>query len=203
MSTTRSCTLGSVPDGHPDRLAVHVSDTRTGESATALRYRAYACWAAHRGWEHAGCRACEEVLLAVEQYLKGEKTFAEMKALHEQHGGGAAGAGICGVPRGIPTAYAQIGAWHTADDDARAAAFSVMRFTASAAAYAEIARALETGGIVLPPDEANSSYVIASAARRYPWIECAAREREERFLSEKLAEWLALAAPGRSEAEHG
>lgn len=101
------------------------------------------------------------------------------------------------MPRCMPSALAQIADWHTADDNARGAANSVIHHTVSAAAYVAVDRAIESGAIVLPPDEATSSYRIASAIRRHPGIEQAARTEEERFLLEKLAEWLVTAAsPG-------
>jgi hypothetical protein len=97
----------------------------------------------------------------------------------------------------MPSALAQIADWHTADDNARLAASSVMHHAVSAAAYATIDRALKSGTIALPADEAESSYHIASAIRRHPEIEQVARDQEKQFLLAKLAEWLVAAeSPG-------
>ncbi len=161
-----------------------------GESDLDSRYRSFACWAARRAWQHAGSPGSGKVALAVQQYLDGEKTFAEVKTFQENMAGGLAGAGCCGVPRCMPSALAQIADWHTADDNARVAANSVMHHAVSAAAYAAVDRAIESGNIVLPADEDESSYRIASAIRRYPEIEQAVRNQEQQFLLAKLVEWL-------------
>lgn len=176
----------SIAAGEP----THSAGTRGGESELDLRYRAFSCWAARRAWQHAGSQGSEKVALAVEQYLGGEKTYAEVKALQKERVSGIAGAGCCGVPRCMPSALAQIADWHTADDNARVAASSVMHHAVSAAAYAAVDRAIESGTIVLPADEAESGYRIASAIRRYPEIEQAARDQEKQFLLAKLAGWL-------------
>lgn len=174
----------------------HSAVQRNGESDLDLRYRAFACWAARRASQHAGSQGNEEIALAVQQYLGGEKTFAEVKAIQKGRAGGLAGAGCIGVPRCMPSALAQMADWHTADDNARAAASSVMEHAVSTVAYAAVDRAMESGTIVLPADEAESSYRIASAIRRYPEIEQVARNQEKQFLLAKLAEWLvAVEAP--------
>jgi hypothetical protein len=169
---------------------MHSAGQRNGESDLELRYREFACWAARRAWQHAGSSGSEEVVLAVEQYLGGEKTFAEIKGLQKERASGIAGAGCIGGPRCMPSALAQIAGWHTADDNARVAANSVMHHAVLTAAYAAIDRAIKSGIITLPADDTESSYRIASAIRRYPVIEQAARDQEKQFLSAKLAEWL-------------
>lgn len=205
MSRSDPFTPESVSAGHPDKVAGSIAGgARTqsaaplgGESELDLHYRAFACWAARRAWQHAGSPGSGKVTLAVQQYLDGGKTFAEAKTLQENGSSGVAGAGCCGVPRCMPSALAQIADWHTADDNARVAASSVIHHAVSAAAYAAVDRSLKSGAIVLPAAEAKSSYRIVSAIRRHPAIEHAARTEEERFLLEKLAEWLlTTASPG-------
>ena len=205
MSRRYLFTSKSVSEDHPDKVAGSITEgapTQSagplgGESELDLHYRAFACWAARRAWQHAGSPGSGRVALAVQQYLNGGKTFADVKTLQKNGSSGVAGAGCCGVPRCMPSALAQIADWHTADDNARVAASSVIHHAVSAAAYAAVDRAIESGTIVLPADEAKSSYRIASAIRRYPGIEQAARTEEERFLLEKLAEWLVtMASPG-------
>ena len=136
----------------------HSAEQRNGESDLDLRYRAFACWAARRAQLHAGSRGSYKLVLAVQRYLCGKKTFAEVKTLQNERASGMAGAGCCGVPRAMPSAYAQIAAWHTADDNARVAASSAMHGAVSTAAYAAVDRAIKSGTIVLPADEAESSY---------------------------------------------
>jgi S-adenosylmethionine synthetase len=169
------------------------------ESDQDLRYRGFACWAARRAWQHAGTQGSAAVAREVQQYLDGEKTFAEVKTLQKECASGLAGAGCNGVPRCMPSALAQIADWHTADDNAQIAANSVMHHAVSAAAYAAVDRAIKDGTIVLPVEEVESSYRIASAIRRYPEIEQAARNQEKQFLLEKLEEWLVVVEVQKAE----
>ena len=166
--TDRADLLNRVARSIAAGAQTHSAGQRNGESDLDLRYRAFACWAARRAWQHAGSRGSEAVVLAVEQYLSGEKTFAEVKGLQKEWERGLGGAGCIGGPRRMPSAMAQIAGWHTADDNARVAASSVMHHAVSAAAYAAVDRAIESGTIVLPAEEAESSYRIASAIHRYP-----------------------------------
>lgn len=200
--TDRADLLNRVARSMAAGAPTYSAGQHNSESDLELRYREFACWAARRAWQHAGIRGSEEVVLAVEQYLSGEKTFAEVKGLQKERASGIAGAGCCGVPRCMPSALAQIADWHTADDNARVATSSVMHHAVLAAAYAAVVRAIESGTIVLPADEAESSYRIASAIRRYPEIEQAARNQEEQLLLAKLAEWLTAVEAPKAEITH-
>ncbi len=197
--TDRSEILNRVARSIAAGAPTHAAGQRNGESELDLRYRGFACWAARRAWQHASNHGSEGVALAVQQYLCGEKTFTEVKILQKERAGGIAGAGCNGVPRCMPSALAQIADWHTADDNARVAASSVIHHAVSAAAYAAVDRAIESGMIVLPADEAGASYRIASAIRWHPEIERTAKNEERQFLLEKLAEWLVAAEVPKAE----
>lgn len=200
--TDRADLLSRVARSIAAGAPTHSAGQGNGELDINLRYRAFACWAARRAWQHAGSQGNYKVALAVQQYLDGEKTFAEVKTLQKERASGIAGAGCIGVQRCMPSALVQIADWHTADDNARVAASSVMHHAVSSAAYVAVDRAIKSGTIVLPTDEAASSYRIASAIRRYPEIEQAARDQEKKFLLEKLAEWLVAVEVPKAEATH-
>jgi hypothetical protein len=75
------------------------------------------------------------VVLAVEAYLSGKISFADVRAVREAAASGVAGAGMCGIPQAIPSAAAQISAWHTADDSPQMAAERVIHHAAAAAGF--------------------------------------------------------------------
>jgi S-adenosylmethionine synthetase len=186
----RASLLSTVAHNIAAEASTYAAKHSNDESELELRYRTFACWAARRAWQHAGVQGSGQVTLAVQQYLYGEKTFAEVKVFQKTRIDGATGAGIIGVSRCIPSALAQLADLHSADDNARVAASRVMHHAISTAAYAAVDRALEAGTIVLPTDEARSGYRIASAIARYPEIGRAARDQEKQFLLEKLTECL-------------
>jgi hypothetical protein len=106
-------------------------------------HRAFAVWCAKRAWRHAGCRPCEPVVMAVESYLRVEIPWKSVRQQREKRRGGVAGAGVVGVPKGFPSAAAQIAAWHTADDVSLDAAKAVIHHTALAAGFAALKRVSE------------------------------------------------------------
>jgi hypothetical protein len=169
------------------------------DDAIEQTYRKFACWAARRAWELAGCKPCENVVLAVEAYLRNEIDLASMRAARDAAAGGVAGAGVVGIPRGMPSAAAQVAAWHTADDSAKGASSQVIHHTAVCAAFAALGKAAEEAD--LDPIERKSSWRNLHVFRRRPDIEAGARWREQSFLEGELQRWLKDAKAGDSSGE--
>lgn len=164
-----------------------MNNLRSGETIDRM-YRGFACWAARRAWSIAGCRPCERVVLTVERHLRGETDFAAVRAARDAAAGGVAGAGICGVPRCILGALAQIAAWHTSDDSAEQAARSVIHHTAQTAGCRALSEAVDA--VMLSPAETASSYRNLHVWQREPQIEVAANSIEKAFLEGELKRWL-------------
>ena len=160
-------------------------------AAIERAYRGFAWWAARRAWEIAGCRPCEQLVLAVEAYLRGETDFSSVRAARQKFSGGVAGAGIIGMPRAIPSAAAQLAAWHSADDSAEVAARAVIRYTASVAGFHALQQAKDSGA--LGPGESASSWRNDNLRRRMPDIESDAQFQERTFLETELQRWLSEA----------
>lgn len=83
--------------------------------------------------------------MAVESYLRGEIPWESVRQRREKHRGGVTGAGVVRVPKGFPSAAAQIAGWHTANEDSLQAAKMVIHHTALAAGFAALKRFLEYG----------------------------------------------------------
>jgi hypothetical protein len=102
-------------------------------SAADRTYREFACWAARRGWEHAKCRPCEDVVLAVERYLRGELAFADVRRLGQERLAEMSDSAAIGLAGGHSSAAAQLAAIHVADASAERSATSVIEWVARAA----------------------------------------------------------------------
>ncbi len=102
-------------------------------SAVDRTYREFACWAARRGWEHAKCRPCEDVVLAMERSLRGELAFSEACRLGREHLAGMSDSAAIGLAGGYSAAAAQLAALHVADDSPENSVASVIRWVVRAA----------------------------------------------------------------------
>lgn len=151
-------------------------------------YREFACWAARRAYRIVSCCPCENVLLAVERFLDGQIDFGKVRAVREANSGGVSGAGVCGVPRGIPSAAVQIAAWQTANDSAEMSARQVIHSVALAAGFVALGRAASI--VALNRSESTSSWRNHYIWRRDPQIMDAAILTERAILEGELQQRL-------------
>lgn len=125
--------------------------------------REFACWAARRAAKIAKCRTDFPIVLAVEQYLRGEIGFDEVRALRKgtnaRTTGAIAGAGVIGSRvRGArarkiivlhlisPALAANLSASSCADDSAQQAAESAIKYAALTARNANRWSAVSSEG---------------------------------------------------------
>lgn len=114
-------------------------------SAEDRIYREFACWAARRAAKMAKCKSDYSIVLVVEQYLRGEADFDEViaarKVENAQTVGAIGAAGVIGSRvRGAggvkvlnlisPALAARLAASGCADDSARQAADSALKYGA-------------------------------------------------------------------------
>jgi hypothetical protein len=102
---------------------------------TDSELRLFACWCARQAWGLAGYVINEDMVEMAEQFAKGAVDRQEMVSLRKSRGGGAAGAGICGMPKCYPGAAVQLASFQTCRDEARGAAWSTAWYAARAAGF--------------------------------------------------------------------
>ncbi len=126
-------------------------------------YREFACWAARRAAQIAKCKSDDPIVLMVEKYMQGEIDFDELVAAREvanaRTSGAIGAAGIIGTRvRGVsagkvnvlnlisPVTAAHLAASSCADDSARMAAESAIKYGALTARSANRWSAVSSEG---------------------------------------------------------
>lgn len=104
-------------------------------SHTDSELRLFACWCARQAWLISGLVIYEGMVKLVELHAVGKANREEINSLREKCRGGAAGAGVCGMPRCIPSAAVQLASWHTSADEAKHAAWWSAHYAARAAGF--------------------------------------------------------------------
>ena len=104
-------------------------------SCSEPKLRLFACWCARQSWRIVGHVIYEDMVEMAELYSLGEAGREQMATLWENRRGGAAGAGVCGMPKCRPGAAAQLASFQTCRDDARDAAWQAAIYAARAAGF--------------------------------------------------------------------
>ena len=97
--------------------------------------RLFACWCARRAWGIIGHVIYEDMVDMAERFARGAADRQEMVSLWKSRGSGAAGAGVCGMPRCYPSAAVQLASFQTCRDEASDAAWSTAWYAARAAGF--------------------------------------------------------------------
>ena len=166
----------------------------TSQTNAERIYREFSCWAARRASRIARSSSVANAILVVERYLRGEVAFEEVRSARERASEGDQGAGTIGMPRAMPSAMAQIAAWHTTNESAEQAARLVIHHAARAAGFAALQRAVDK---VLTADESASSWRNLYVWHREPQIEVAATAIEKAILEGELRRWLNVLGRGK------
>jgi len=98
-------------------------------------FRQFACSCVKAACAECGINASSVVLSAAESHSRGAITKDELFRVQKRMGGGATGAGVCGLPKWDPVAALQLGSWHTADSSPLLAALRASHFAARAAEF--------------------------------------------------------------------
>jgi len=144
---------------------------------TDSELRLFACWCARQAWRILDHVICEDMVDMAERYARGAVGRQEMVSLRESRGGGAPGAGVCGMPKCYPSAAVQLASFQTCRDEASDAAWSAAWYAARAAGFkAAKEEADEVGWERNCEEKWRESYRIKSFIDKNPSI---AKEAEE------------------------
>ena len=102
---------------------------------TDSELRLFACWCARQAWRILDLVIYEGMVEMAERHALGKADRQEMTSLWEKCRGGAAGAGVCGMPKCIPSAAVQLASFQTCRDEARQAAWWSAYYAVRAAGF--------------------------------------------------------------------
>jgi hypothetical protein len=140
-------------------------------SHTDSELRLFACWCARRAWGIIGHVIYEDMVDMAERFARGAVDRQEMVSLWKSRGSGAAGAGVCGMPKCYPVAAAQLASFQTCRDDARGAAWQAALCAAMAAGFKAAEEEAERVGWERDCEEKwRESYRIKSFIDKNPSI---------------------------------
>lgn len=97
--------------------------------------RLFGCWCARQSWSFVSPTYNRDEVIAAEWYASGYGTRHELASAREAIAGGATGAGVCGLPRRLPSAAAQLASFHTTNNDGLHCAYQAAKFAAKAAFF--------------------------------------------------------------------
>lgn len=98
--------------------------------------RLFACWCVRQSLPYISGWNSYCIVEVTERYARGKATREELAAARKKASGGAAGAGVCGLPRREPSAAAQLAAFHTTNEDSFRCAYWSARYAAQTASFA-------------------------------------------------------------------
>ncbi len=144
---------------------------------TDSELRLFACWCARRAWGIIGHVICEDMVDMAERFARGAADRQEMVSLWKSRGSGAAGAGVCGMPRCYPSAAVQLASFQTCRDEASDAAWSTAWYAARAAGFKAAEEVAERVGWERNCEEKwRESYRIKSFIDKHPHVAHKAEE---------------------------
>jgi len=97
--------------------------------------RLFGCWCARQSWSFVSPTYHRDEVIAAEWYASGYGTRHELASAHRMIAGGATGAGVCGLPRRLPSAAAQLASFHATNQDGLHCAYHTAKFAAKAAFF--------------------------------------------------------------------
>ena len=140
-------------------------------SCSEAKSRVFACWCARQSWRIVGHVIYEDMVEMAELYSLGKAERQQMAILSERRAGGAAGAGICGMPKCRPGAAAQLTSFETCRDDAKEAAWQAALYAAMAAGYKAAEKEADRVGWKRNCEEKwQEAYRVTSFIAKYPSI---------------------------------